>query len=257
MTHETTDLSGEQRHATQLLLLWLAGVATPKTGKPGSNQLFLNETKTIRGTVKTSCDDEEKTIFNCPSFNPLLSDCERKETMTSASEDGHSKVTPELSDLRCTESLDSDLEASLPNQPFRVNLADLPPVKAVRDPTLLRDDRVLQNLLRLEDKSLPAAPDYFKFVQQDIVPSMRKIVADWMLEVAQELECESEVFGLAINYLDRFLALCRVTKSKLQLVGAVCLLLSSKFKETAPITVENLIYYSDFSLSSEEIKVRH
>merc|ERR1719189_1326203 len=71
--------------------------------------------------------------------------------------------------------------------------------------------------------------------------------------VCQELGCQPEVFCMAMSYMDRFLAQCRVTKSKLQLLGSVCLLLSSKFKETCPIPGEKLIYYTDYSITSSEI----
>ena len=132
-----------------------------------------------------------------------------------------------------------------------------PPVQALRDSTIIKDIRVLRNLLKMEDTYLPGCPDYFKFVQKDLQISMRKIVADWMLQVCQELGSQPEVFCMAMSYMDRFLAQCRVTKSKLQLLGSVCLLLSSKFKETCPIPGEKLIYYTDYSITSVEITVSH
>ena len=130
-----------------------------------------------------------------------------------------------------------------------------PPVHALQDSTIIKDIRVLRNLLKMEDNYLPGCPDYFKVVQKDLQISMRKIVADWMLQVCQELTCQPEVFCMAMSYMDRFLAKCRVTKSKLQLLGSVCLLLSSKFKETCPIPGEKLIYYTDYSITSSEITV--
>lgn len=54
--------------------------------------------------------------------------------------------------------------------------------RAQTDPTLLFDDRVLQNLLTVEERYLPQC-SYFKCVQKDIQPFMRKMVATWMLEV--------------------------------------------------------------------------
>ncbi|QQP39480.1 G1/Sspecific cyclinD2like, partial [Caligus rogercresseyi] len=144
------------------------------------------------------------------------------------------ELTPDLSDLRCSEVLDDKgLTPSLPIP----NEGDFLPVKALNDPVLFKDDRILQNLLRLEDNYLPHTPDYFKYIQKDISPSMRKIV-----------------FCLAMNYMDRFLSRVPVDKSKLQLVGAVCLLVASKFRETRPILGERLIFYTDFSITSEEIK---
>lgn len=54
--------------------------------------------------------------------------------------------------------------------------------RAYRDSNLLTD-RVLHALLRAEDKYLPAS-NYFKCVQREIAPYMRRIVATWMLEVS-------------------------------------------------------------------------
>ena len=52
------------------------------------------------------------------------------------------------------------------------------------DPVLLRDPRVLDRLLQLEDHFLPRC-DYFKIVQKEIKPFMRRTVATWMFEVAR------------------------------------------------------------------------
>lgn len=53
--------------------------------------------------------------------------------------------------------------------------------RAYQDVNLL-NDRVLHTMLRAEENSQPS-PNYFKCVQKEIVPKMRKIVATWMLEV--------------------------------------------------------------------------
>lgn len=61
--------------------------------------------------------------------------------------------------------------------------ADRPLVRrAYRDSNLLTE-RVLRALLRAEDKYQPAA-SYFKCVQRELAPYMRRIVATWMLEVS-------------------------------------------------------------------------
>lgn len=48
--------------------------------------------------------------------------------------------------------------------------------------TNLLNDRVLRAMLKTEETCAPSV-SYFKCVQKEIVPSMRKIVATWMLEV--------------------------------------------------------------------------
>lgn len=55
--------------------------------------------------------------------------------------------------------------------------------RAYADPALLGDERVLQNLLKTEERYAPSS-SYFECVQRDISPLMRKIVAEWMLEVS-------------------------------------------------------------------------
>ena len=85
---------------------------------------------------------------------------------------------------------------------------------------------------------------------------MRKIVTEWMLQVCQECRCNTDVFLLAVNFMDRFLARVQgVPKTRLQLIGTVCLLISSKFKETVPMSGERLIFYTDFSITAEELRV--
>merc|ERR1712242_552464 len=132
-------------------------------------------------------------------------------------------------------------------QQYKQNITSFnhPPVKSSCDSIILKDDRVLQNLLRNEERYMPRTPDYFTNVQVEVKPHMRKIVADWMLEVTNECS-PPEVFCLAINLMDRFLAKCCIQKSQLQLVGAVCLFLASKFKETSPLTSDKLAMYTDF-----------
>lgn len=58
-------------------------------------------------------------------------------------------------------------------------------IRASPDPNLLCDDRVLQSLLTIEERFLPQC-SYFKCVQKDIQPFMRRMVATWMLEVCTE-----------------------------------------------------------------------
>lgn len=53
---------------------------------------------------------------------------------------------------------------------------------AVKDGVVFEDERVLQELLNMEHLYVPRC-DYFKTVQTEVEPFMRKIVTKWMLEV--------------------------------------------------------------------------
>lgn len=66
-------------------------------------------------------------------------------------------------------------------------------IRARPDPNLLCDDRVLQSLLTIEERFLPQY-SYFKVVQKDIQPFMRRMVATWMLEVYTETSANKSYY---------------------------------------------------------------
>ena len=125
-------------------------------------------------------------------------------------------------------------------------------VFAHNDRVLLNDIRVLDNLLLSEDNA--RITDYCHSTQTNIKPHMRKIVTDWMLEVCEDQQCQSEVFFLAVNYLDRFLSRVNIKKTQFQLVASVCILLASKFYEAVPMRSEKLVGYTDNSVSVLELR---
>lgn len=63
--------------------------------------------------------------------------------------------------------------------------------------------------------------------QKDINSTMRGILIDWLVEVAEEYRLVPETLYLAVNYIDRFLQCVPVNRSKLQLVGVTCMLIAS------------------------------
>lgn len=143
----------------------------------------------------------------------------------------------------------------LASQSSPVKSQDYPALMEIHsneDPVLVQDSRVLNNLIHRQESF---EMDYFSKIQTEIRPHMRKIVADWMLEVTEEQQCQPEVFHLAINYLDRVLSSKNIKKSQFQLLASVCLFLASKFKETCPLPAEHLVIYTDYSVSVKDIMV--
>ncbi|XP_062815511.1 G1/S-specific cyclin-D3-like [Anolis carolinensis] len=138
-------------------------------------------------------------------------------------------------------------EALLPS------LGGLQALRARPDPSLLRNPRVLRNLLILERQHHCRASD-FQRLQAEIEPWMRERLAFWMLEVCEEQKCEEEVFPLAMDYVDRFLSCALTPRNRLQLLGAVCLLLASKLRETVSLTVEKLCIYADNSITPRQVR---
>ena len=166
-----------------------------------------------------------------------------------------------ISSLLCEESLDTSLLNKTPEHNSTHPEGWLPweapvTVKAIQDHSQIKDVRILQNLLRNEDRFLPEIPDYMKTLQSNnITAEMRKTVANWMLEVIREQNSQAEVFCLSMNILDRFLSQTQIHRSQLQLLGAVCILIASKIREPCPIPGKSLIIYTDYSITAEELKV--
>ena len=85
-------------------------------------------------------------------------------------------------------------------------------IRAYSDPHIFRNDRVLRMLLKREVRMTnTTSKNYFTF-QTELKPHMRREVASWMLEVCEEEGSSPQVFCLAINYLDRFLSSCKISK---------------------------------------------
>ncbi|KAK9498134.1 hypothetical protein O3M35_004012 [Rhynocoris fuscipes] len=125
--------------------------------------------------------------------------------------------------------------------------------EAQYDRVIYNDNRVLKNLLLQQDISLPRF-NYFKQIQSDIQPYMRKVVANWMMEVCEDQRCEVQVFPLAMNLMDRFLCTHDVKKCQLQLTGATCLLIASKTRQCIQIPVHLLCHYTENSITPNDLR---
>lgn len=87
----------------------------------------------------------------------------------------------------------------------------LGPAAARPDPVLLRR-RVLDNLLRTEERYAITA-NYFGAVQIELTPHMRRLVAEWMLEVSAPARPHAAAptpsTDLSIRHLVSYSATCR------------------------------------------------
>ena len=127
--------------------------------------------------------------------------------------------------------------------------------RAKADLQMTRDPRIVDNMLLLEKSTIPHC-DYFATVQTDIKPFMRKLVTIWMLELCDEQRVEEQVFPLAINFMDRFLCVCNISRQQLQLLGATCLLVAAKIRQCHALPVDLLCAYTDCTITPEQVKVR-
>ncbi|KAB7496256.1 G2/mitotic-specific cyclin-A [Armadillidium nasatum] len=89
--------------------------------------------------------------------------------------------------------------------------------------------------------------------QTDITASMRWILVDWLVEVAEEYSLHTETLYLAVSYIDRFLSQMSVKRDKLQLVGTTAMFIASKYEEIYPPDVSQFSYITDNTYKVSQI----
>lgn len=125
--------------------------------------------------------------------------------------------------------------------------------RASNDSAIIGDAGVMEKLIGLQARYTVTC-DYCAEVQTEVQSSMRKTLALWMSEVCEDQGCEDSVFPTAMNLLDRYLSVVVVRKSQLQLLGCVCLLLASKWRQMRALPVDILAYFTENSVTAEEIQ---
>jgi len=154
-----------------------------------------------------------------------------------------------MEDLRCEEEF---REASLSPVGQNVGYSTEMVCRAYKDPVILEDNRVFENMLDIEEFYM-AASNYFQNTQSEIKPHMRKVVTDWMLEVCQDRNCHADVFLMSCNMMDRFLSQLSIKKGQFQLVAAATIFIASKLVDPCPVSSMDLIYYTDNTYDITEI----
>lgn len=112
--------------------------------------------------------------------------------------------------------------------------------------------RDVYNYLRQQEVKLVPTPNYMR-KQPDITSTMRTILVDWLVEVAEEYKLHEETLFLAVSYVDRFLSNMSVQRTKLQLVGTASLLIAAKFEEIYPPEVCEFVYITDDTYTKKQV----
>ncbi|XP_028812919.1 cyclin B1, like [Denticeps clupeoides] len=82
---------------------------------------------------------------------------------------------------------------------------------------------------------------------------MRSIVIDWLVQIHKQFKLQQETLYMAVGVLDRFLQVSPVTKKYLQLVAVTAMLISSKYEDIFPPTVEDCVYVTAYTYSCSDV----
>ncbi|GFZ09813.1 cyclin A1;1 [Actinidia rufa] len=111
----------------------------------------------------------------------------------------------------------------------------------------------IYNNLRTSETEKRPRTDYLERVQKDINASMRAILIDWLVEVAEEYSLGSETLFLTVNYIDRYLSGNIISRQQLQLLGVACMMIAAKYEEICAPQVDDFVYVTDNTYFKEEV----
>ncbi|KAJ7959165.1 Cyclin [Quillaja saponaria] len=111
---------------------------------------------------------------------------------------------------------------------------------------------IYKHLRASESKKRPSL-DFMETIQKDISASMRAILIDWLVEVAEEYRLVPDTLYLTVNYIDRYLSGNVMNRQRLQLLGVACMMIASKYEEICAPQVEEFCYITDNSYFKEEV----
>jgi len=228
-------------------------------GRTGKQQQSLKPDFTIfcdenAGESKKHSSSSSSSLINNVGSPGVLSDKENvgpqvhKRLVPAGQALGHVKVVDSFSDSSLMET-DSPM---LVDSQWRVPpLSDVSgeTVDIFSAPEYFED--IYNYLRQSEVKRLPKSNYMTK--QPDISHSMRSILVDWLVEVAEEYKLHTETLYLAVSYIDRFLSYMSVQRSKLQLVGTACMFIAAKYEEIYPPDVGEFVYITDDTYNKRQV----
>merc|ERR1719461_339089 len=99
--------------------------------------------------------------------------------------------------------------------------------------------------------------DYLnKSTGTSILPKMRTVLVDWLIQVHSQFNLLQETLYLTIAVLDRFLQVhaSKVERKQLQLVGVAAMFIASKYEEMYAPEIGDFVYITDRAYTESQIR---
>lgn len=89
-----------------------------------------------------------------------------------------------------------------------------------------------------------------------ILPKMRAVLVDWLIQVHQQFNLLQETLYLTVAILDRFLQGCasKIERKQLQLVGVAAMFIASKYEEMYAPEIGDFVYITDRAYTESQIR---
>ena len=118
------------------------------------------------------------------------------------------------------------------------------PYLTARDEYRFDEDLIIENRI----KELHKLKSNYLNYQPDLSVKKRFILFDWLMDVTFQLHLTKKIYYSTINLIELFFSKSTVDINKIQLIGIVCLLISSK---NEGIEITNLSYFTNLYSKSE------
>ena len=118
------------------------------------------------------------------------------------------------------------------------------PYLTARDEYRFDEDLIIENRI----KELHKLKSNYLNYQPDLSVKKRFILFDWLMDVTFQLHLTKKIYYSTINLIELFFSKSSVDINKIQLIGIVCLLISSK---NEGIEISNLSYFTNLYSKSE------
>ena len=118
------------------------------------------------------------------------------------------------------------------------------PYLTARDEYRFDEDLIIENRI----KELHKLKSNYLNYQPDLSVKKRFILFDWLMDVTFQLHLTKKIYYSTINLIELFFSKTTVDINKIQLIGIVCLLISSK---NEGIEISNLSYFTNLYSKSE------
>lgn len=104
-----------------------------------------------------------------------------------------------------------------------------------------------------EIENTPSEPNYMDY-QDDLDSNKRTILINWLAEVAEEYNLQTETLFISTSLVDRFLSEMAITTSNLQLLGVSAMFIASKYEEIYPPSLNQFVDVTEETYSGLQIR---
>ena len=113
---------------------------------------------------------------------------------------------------------------------------------------------IYYNLLKEEKIGINPMPDYTYMTRQtEINDKMRSILIDWLIDVHFKFGFTDETLFMTISIIDRYLSICKISRTNFQLLGIAALMIACKHEEIDLPKIKDFIYITDNAYTKSEL----